>query len=81
MGQSLCHPFGWVPGMSYPEESIITCLCYHLSSRVWTSVLQHSLRFGDRIVARSWRVVTPTIGLVALMVTMPKELLWLRPIS
>ena len=24
---------------------------------------------------RSWRVVTPTIGLVALMVTMPKELL------
>ena len=34
-----------------------------------------SLRFGDRIAARSWRVVTPAIGLVALTVTMPKELL------
>ena len=31
--------------------------------------------------ARSWWVVTPTIGLVALMVTMPKELLWLCTIS
>ena len=51
------------------------CLCYHLSSSVWTSVLQHSLRFEDWIVERSWRVVRPTIGLVALMVTMPKELL------
>ena len=27
------------------------------------------------IVVRSWRVVTPTIGVPALMVTMPKELL------
>ena len=32
-----------------------------------------------RFVARSWQVVTPTIGLVALMVTMPKELLLLCP--
>ena len=39
------------------------------------------LSFGDRIVARSWQVVTPTIGLVALMVTMPKELLLLCSIS
>ncbi len=31
--------------------------------------------FADRIAARSSKVVTPTIGLVALMVTMPKELL------
>ena len=30
-------------------------------------------------MARSWRVVTPTIGLVALMDTMPKELLQLTP--
>ena len=29
----------------------------------------------DWIAARSWRVVTSTIGLVALRVTMPKELL------
>ena len=57
------------------EERMITCLCYHVSSSVWTSVLQHSLRFGHRIAARSWWVVTPTIGLVALMVTIPKELL------
>ena len=28
--------------MSYPEERMITCLCYHLSSSVWTSVLQHT---------------------------------------
>ena len=35
---------------------------------VWTT-----LRFGDRIVARPWWVVT--IGLVALMDTIPKELL------
>ena len=27
------------------------------------------------VAARSWQVVTPTTGLVALMVTMPKELL------
>ena len=54
------------------SERVITCLCYHLSSSVWTSALQHSLRFGDRIVVRSWRVVTPTIGLVAPMVTVPK---------
>ena len=33
------------------------------------------------ILVRSWRVVIPTIGLVALMVTMPKELLQLCPIS
>uniref|UniRef100_A0A8C4R2Q1 Ras-GEF domain-containing protein n=1 Tax=Eptatretus burgeri TaxID=7764 RepID=A0A8C4R2Q1_EPTBU len=26
----------------------------HLSSSIWTSVLQYSLRFGDRIAARSW---------------------------
>ena len=31
--------------------------------------------FGDWIVVRSWWVVTPTIGLVTLMVTMPRELL------
>ena len=36
-----------------------------------------ALKFGDQIVARSWQVVTPTIGLVALMVTIPKELLYL----
>ena len=29
----------------------------------------------NQIAARSWWVVTPTIGLVALMVTMPKKLL------
>ena len=41
-----------------------------------------ALRFGDQIAARSWKVVTPIIiGLVALMVTMPKELLQLCPIS
>ena len=28
--------------MSYPEERMFTCLCYHLSSSVCTSVLQHS---------------------------------------
>jgi len=39
------------------------------------NILQHSLRFGEQIVARLWQVVTPTIGLVDLMVTMPKELL------
>ena len=27
------------------------------------------------VAVRSWRVVTPPVGLVALMVTMPKELL------
>ena len=48
---------------------------YHLSSSVWTSELQHSLRFGDCIVTRSWWMVAPTIGLVALMDTVPKELL------
>ena len=37
-----------------------------------------SLRFGDRIAARSWRVVTPTIGLVALMC--PNKCV-LRPLS
>ena len=34
-----------------------------------------TLRFGDWIVERSWQVVTPSTGLVALMVTMPKKLL------
>ena len=28
--------------MSCCSERMITCLCYHLSSSVWTSVLQHS---------------------------------------
>ena len=34
-----------------------------------------TLRFGERIVVRSWRVATPTIGLVTLMVAMPQEML------
>ena len=33
------------------------------------------LRFRDRIMVRSWWVVTPTAGHVALMVTVLKELL------
>jgi len=37
---------------------------------VWTT-----LRFGDRIAVRPWWVVIPTIGLVTLMITIPKELL------
>jgi len=56
-------------------------LSYHLRSSVWTSVLQHSLRFGDRIAATSWWVVAPAISLVTLMVTKPKELLKLCPLS
>ena len=39
--------------MSYPKERMITCFCY-LSSSVWTSVLQHSLRFRDGIVASDY---------------------------
>ena len=28
--------------MSYREERMTTCLCYHLNSSIWTLVLQHS---------------------------------------
>ena len=64
--------------LSLKEDDHLSLLSSEL---IWTLVLQHSLRFGDRIVARSWWVVAPTIGLVALLVTMPKELLLLCPIS
>ena len=51
----------------------------HLSVIILAQAFEHrycsTLRFGDGIVARSWQVVTPTTRLVALMVTMPKELL------
>ena len=59
--------------MSDPEERMITCLLSSELKRLNIDIA--ALRFGDWIVARSWQVVTPTIGLVILVVTMPKELL------
>ena len=69
--------------MSYFRERMITDHLSLLSSNLkcLNTGIGHSLRFGDRIMARSWRVVTPTIGVVALLDTMPKELMQLCPIS
>ena len=66
--------------MSYPEERMITCL---FSSDLKRLNIGIAALFEVRrpIVTRSWRVVTPTIVLAALLVTVPKELLYLCPIS
>ena len=64
--------------MSYPEERMSLLSSELKRLDIGIAALSE---VGDRIAARSRWMVTPTIGLVALMVTMPKELLQLCPIS
>jgi len=62
--------------MSYPKEKMITCLLSSELQHVNIGIvaLSEVWRLAGGWLQPSWRVVTPTAGLVDLKVPMPKEL-------